>query len=185
MKKCFKCKCEKPLVEFCADNRKPDGRGYECLVCKRERSKKYRQEGRDKEYWKRSDVLKRKQEWNKKDYEQNKEQFKERNKKWILSNYERYRKYQTAYTASYRFYKKQATPKWTSEEAIFEFYKNCPQGKEVDHIIPLNHPDICGLHVPCNLQYLSRFENAAKSNKWDGTYENESWRLKLTKKVLY
>lgn len=47
---------------------------------------------------------------------------------------------------------------------------------EIDHIIPLQHSDICGLHVPANLQILERFDNRRKSNQFDRTYENKSWR---------
>jgi 5-methylcytosine-specific restriction endonuclease McrA len=43
-----------------------------------------------------------------------------------------------------------------------EFYKNCPPGYEVDHIIPLSKG---GLHTITNLQYLTVTENRRKSNK--------------------
>jgi len=66
--------------------------------------------------------------------------------------------------------------KWSEIEGI---YKNCPEGFQVDHIIPLNHPNVSGLHVPWNLQYLSLKENQVKSNSFDGTYENLSWKKKL------
>lgn len=49
---------------------------------------------------------------------------------------------------------------------IRNFYKNKPKGMTVDHIIPLKHESICGLHVPWNLQYLSLSDNSKKSNKF-------------------
>jgi hypothetical protein len=67
-------------------------------------------------------------------------------------------------------------PRWQSKAQIAEFYKNCPEGYVVDHIIPLNHPDISGLHVIDNLQYLEKNENGLKSNLWDGTLDNKGWK---------
>lgn len=71
---------------------------------------------------------------------------------------------------------KQACPGWVDKRAVSEIYRNCPKGCWVDHIHPLHGENICGLHVPWNLQYLPFKENIIKGNKFDGTYENESWR---------
>lgn len=63
--------------------------------------------------------------------------------------------------------------KWSE---IAKWYDKCPENHVVDHIIPLNGENVSGLHVPWNFQYLTGDDNGEKSNKFDGTYNNESWR---------
>ena len=51
---------------------------------------------------------------------------------------------------------------WEEKHLIGEFYKNCPEGYEVDHIIPVSKG---GKHKLSNLQYLTMEENRRKSAK--------------------
>ena len=57
---------------------------------------------------------------------------------------------------------KNQTPANVDKKALQEFYLNCPEGYEVDHIIPVSKG---GLHCLTNLQYLTISENRKKSNK--------------------
>ena len=66
------------------------------------------------------------------------------------------------YFMSYYTKKKNQTPPDADLEIIKDFYKNCPEGYEIDHIIPINKG---GLHHQDNLQYLTISENRSKSDK--------------------
>jgi len=82
-------------------------------------------------------------------------------KKWRENNKDVTR----ARKARYRASKLNASPSWADIKAIKLFYKNCPEGYHVDHIIPLQGRNVRGLHVLCNLQYLTASENQSKGNR--------------------
>ena len=66
---------------------------------------------------------------------------------------------------------KQATPKVITEwdqlffDEIYDIAKK--RGLTVDHIVPLTHPLVCGLHAPANLQLLSWEQKMSKGNRFN------------------
>lgn len=87
---------------------------------------------------------------------------------------EKYPEKAAAHCAKRRANKLKATPPWADEELISEFYKEAAERfKEtsirhhVDHVIPLQHPLVCGLHVHTNLQVMPAQENIEKNNNFD------------------
>ena len=80
-----------------------------------------------------------------------------------------------AKAAKRRAAKLQATPPWLTKaqlREIGEFYilakklqLESAEPLEVDHIVPLQGDNVCGLHVPWNLQILPQSQNASKGNK--------------------
>ena len=107
-------------------------------------------------------------EYNKKYRDNNSEILKERMKEWHRIN----RHISNAHKAKRRASKKQATPIWCELEEIKLIYleareKTLETGIQhhVDHIIPLQNKNVCGLHCKDNLQIISAKENAEKYNK--------------------
>lgn len=117
---------------------------------------------------KRNKFLKRKDYYTEYQKKYRKEKFEERKEFNTIRNklhYKFNKKLYIAKTNKRRAIKKQAIPKFADLFKIKQIYKNCPKGYHVDHIIPLNNPIVCGLHVEWNLQYLLAKDNLSKSNK--------------------
>ena len=170
-KVCPSCGVEKDLAEFFRDKSKPLGVGTYCKPCDKSRSKKWASNNRV-----RSNEIK-------KGYvDRNPELRKAQALKWRWSNLEysreaardwgkRNQAKKNHHTAKYRANKRLATPKWLSAEQLEDIemlYVFCElfEGYEVDHIVPLVHPQVHGLHVPWNLQILPATENRRKSNRF-------------------
>lgn len=125
------------------------------------------------------EIRKRQDNWNKNNKDRvlaskrkyaknNQELCKQSSKRWKQQN----KGIVNYHTNKRRARTKLQTPKWANQELIKEIYKNCPEGYDVDHIIPLQGENVCGLHVEYNLQHLSRKENQQKSNKLLISYLN-------------
>ena len=146
---CTKCLIEKPLESFCRSSnpKYPNGRNYHCRVCRAEIQRQYRKTEAGKQAIRRDN-----------------EKGLARKRKYATSD--RGRKLHKAVEAKRRAIKLNATPSWADLEAIKEFYRNCPEGYHVDHIIPLKGKTVTGLHVLANLQYLPAEENIRKGNRY-------------------
>lgn len=66
-----------------------------------------------------------------------------------------------------------ATPPWVDMKEIRKVYIRAAelsaetgQAWTVGHIVPLNHPRVCGLHVPWNIQPELASANFSKGNAW-------------------
>ena len=148
MKKCNKCKEEKPLSEFNKNKSRKDGLSYKCKGCDREQSKTHRQNNKDyfKEYFKTH-------------YQNNKEQYNKYNKTYIITRYHNDPQFKLKYLLRDRIYKSIKNRSNSSQELLgcdIETYYNYLEkqftkdmtwdnhGKvwEIDHTIPLNTFDL-------------------------------------------
>lgn len=92
------------------------------------------------------------------------EKYRRYNREWRRQNTKRC----NGYDAWERARQLNAAPSWLTaaqREEMIQFYENCPKGWHVDHVLPLDGPDVCGLHVPWNLQYLPARANRLKSQR--------------------
>ena len=143
MKTCTTCKETKELSEFYKESKK---KGYRasCRKCINT--------------------------YNKKQYYSTKEKRSAVMKKWEEANKDK----RKSYTAKRRAARVQAASYMTEFDkfAIEEAYTLAEQRTEetgipwdVDHIVPLQHPEACGLHVAANIQVVPAAWNRAKNNR--------------------
>ena len=107
----------------------------------------------------------------KKNREEYKSKYPEKVKSAIKNHYENNKHVYIGYSAKRRTSKRNATPNWFEKEKIEALYEKCKWLEcltgikyEVDHIIPINNENVCGLHVWANLQILDKKLNRKKSN---------------------
>jgi len=155
MKSCTKCGLEKPLLAFYHRKGKPRS---ECKTCTNSVNKSTV-----------SNEAKLKAQ----------SSYRSRNKEDLRKKHSDYKKNNRAIcNASWMAYhasKLSATPKWLTLEdhkdikAMYLLAKKfeglCGIKYHVDHIVPLKGENVCGLHVPWNLQLLPASINISKSNK--------------------
>lgn len=102
-------------------------------------------------------------------------------KEWRALNSEKIRQYRKDNAGLYAFHAanrrklvRLATPNWVDMDEIRAIYLEAARissetgiPHEVDHIIPIKHKLVCGLHVPENLRIIPATENRSKGNRFN------------------
>jgi hypothetical protein len=150
VKHCSSCKKEKDISEFHRRNDRRNGLQSKCKSCISIRNAAYRANNLNRE-------ILRISRWR----SENPDKLKTSLKSWQSKNHA----YLIARNAKREAMKIMATPAWADSEDIACFYQEAHYfGLELDHIVPLNSPLVCGLHAPHNMQLLTKEENRAKRN---------------------
>jgi len=182
-KTCNSCSQTKPLEEFYRSKASKDGRTFKCKVCSKEYTAEYRRNNKESIALYRESYL---PEY----YEKTKEKRLARQKKYREENLEARRNYDKMYynkkykeskesfmerSTRRRAAKLQAVPPWVDKkhrDRLASIYKACRNvskrtGKahHVDHIIPLQGGNVCGLHVWWNLRIIPASMNLSKGNR--------------------
>lgn len=180
MKTCSSCKLDKLFTEFYKSKNSKTGYQAYCKDCCKQRSgylENYREQNKEvlrqkqRESW-----LKNKDTHNTKQreyYQENRETLRQKGK----LHYEENKSTYLYYSKKRKLLIAKAMPKWLTkemQESLKSFYIEAKKlsllegiSYHVDHIVPLNGANVCGLHVPWNLQIITAQENLKKSNKYE------------------
>ena len=164
MKLCTCCKIKKLLLDFGKRKTGKNGLQSVCKICVNARTTAWQKENpnvRDRNARK----------CRKENPEKKKLSDRKGRQKWERTH----RATVNAKTARRRAARLQATPKWLNnlhKAQINIFYETAAKLTQelgisfhVDHIVPLQAENMCGLHVPWNLQVIPASENCAKGNR--------------------
>ena len=168
MKHCKYCNTTKPLSEFYKKKSGKFGVKAECKSC----SSIY-----EKQRWQNNKYIYNKElkkEYSKQWYIKNKESNLIKCRIWSQNNLDKKR----IYRANRRAKILKATPLWANKNIINAIYqkaylisKQSGIQYEVDHIIPLQGKNVCGLHNEFNLQIITMTTNRQKATN----YKDEEW----------
>jgi hypothetical protein len=188
MKTCTKCGEAKPLSEYHTDAAKSGGLRHECKVCVRQRRASYVANNKEKvaeadaAYKKRNRA--KYNEINRRQYERYRDavlarqreyyqRVKERKAKYARQYFEANRADYTRRVAKRRAVARQAEPLWANAALIKLLYATRQYLTEqtgelwhIDHVVPLQGRNVCGLHVHFNLRVVPAKVNLAKGNKF-------------------
>jgi len=178
---CSKCSSKKLEIEFRFIKKTQKLLGY-CKACEYKEQCAWTGENLD-----RARASKKKWGENNREYvlaskkvnnARNTEKIKVASKKWKGENKERLNNYLKdwlkanpgkaySYILERRMMKAQATPLWADDELLELVYAEAAhRGLRVDHIVPVQGRNVCGLHVYYNTQLLTQSENSSKGNRW-------------------
>lgn len=143
-KYCHKCETLKSVKEFYKCKGRKDGLQTCCKACKLEQNKKW--------------------------YDNNTEHHNE----WMRQHSKANRWMYNARDMRRKAAELQATPSWADEDQIKRIYALRQKVSErtgvvhhVDHIVPLQGKNVCGLHVENNLAIIPAKMNLSKGNKYE------------------
>ena len=168
MKKCTKCGIEKSIDEFEKLKIRPTGRGSRCKLCANKQARDYYY--RNHEHLKKLKVAATRRrlikfgktiEWRK---AHNDAHNRWRKRHPVEANF---------HSQEHAIKKLKAQPAWANEFFIKEIYKLARMRTKimgfkwhVDHIVPLRHSLVCGLHWERNLQVIPACSNIRKGNRY-------------------
>lgn len=180
MKTCTKCKQEKPYELFSKNYQTKDGYQHHCKKCKLDYqrnnpnrkavSAKYRNANKTiciarsvaSQSKKRDYYSAKMKEWS----DANRERLLERRRRWYAENSaSEIAKVRKRVGRIQHDLGRLTKAEQAEIQGMYDFCRIFP-GFEVDHVVPLTHNLVCGMHVPWNLQVLPVSVNRSKGNKF-------------------